>query len=119
MRSRPLAARAPGGDDGLLTLRALREPPSPPSRRACSYKLLCTNKEGRVRERYTGGGTAAAVAGLTPSCDYIFCVKAAYSDGSWTWSQAVMLRTAPQPVTVRLRTGPAARQGSALRALVM
>jgi hypothetical protein len=55
--------------------------------------MLATSS-GVVRELYKGVATKYKATGLKPHTEYIFGVKAAYDDGSYTWSSSKAFMTA-------------------------
>ena len=48
--------------------------------------MLIATATGVVTAVYEGSAQRCRAAGLKPGAEYIFCVKAAYDDGSAAWS---------------------------------
>jgi len=48
---------------------------------------------GAVSEIYCGLATAFHVHGLKPTTEFVFCVKAAYADGSYLYSDSKVVST--------------------------
>jgi hypothetical protein len=57
------------------------------------YKLSMCNQNGLVKTVYEGPSTSCRVADLLPGTEYVFSVKADYSDGSYARSQPACFGT--------------------------
>ena len=61
--------------------------------RITSFHLFIASPAGVVREIYAGLSTSHVAAKLFPGLEYIFSVKACFTDGSFAWSLPQSIRT--------------------------
>lgn len=67
--------------------------PTANSERLVSFKLLLANTSGGVSEIYNGLETNFRAHGLKPRTEFVVCVKAAYADGSYLYSDSKVVST--------------------------
>lgn len=69
-------------------------PPTKNADRIENYKVMMATTSGVVKELTQGRFLRYFVSSLRPATEYIFCVKATYSDGSCLWSESKSFHTA-------------------------
>lgn len=69
------------------------QPPTRNQDRITVYRVAMVSSTGLVKEVFDGLNTRCKVENLLPATDYVFSVKATYSDGSCVRSDAARLRT--------------------------
>ena len=71
-------------------------PPTKNADQIEKYKLMMSLSTGVVREVAQGKFLRYFVSNLRPATDYLFCVKAVYTDGSYLWSDSRAFKTTAQ-----------------------
>lgn len=79
-----------------VDLQVVWRPPTKNSDQIERYKLMMSLSTGAVREVAQGKFLRYHVTKLKPATDYVFCVKAIYTDGSYLWSDSQVYKTTSQ-----------------------
>jgi hypothetical protein len=80
---------------GCPGLQLAWRPPTKNADQIERYKLMMSSSTGVVRELAHGKFLRFLIGGLRPATEYVFCVKAIYTDGSYLWSESRAFKTTP------------------------